>query len=165
MPPSKKIQHNKIQHKKYSTNCKKLTQTPSTKNTSCDKNKIHMKDTGKSSSRKLRRVICYTLYRMDPQKTHYKIVFSATFLKIKQTSHNLIKNTLVFQQFKCNCAILLFSILKYSTNKLHGLASMWEHPTNAKLQQKQLHMKDMGKSSSRKLRYVIYYTLYRMDPQ
>ncbi len=26
-------------------------------------------------------------------------------------------------------------------------------------------MKDMGKSSSRKLRYVIYYTLYRMDAQ
>jgi len=33
---------------------------------------FHMKDTGKSSSRKLRRVIYYTLYRMDPQKTHYK---------------------------------------------------------------------------------------------
>ncbi len=28
------------------------------------------KDTGKSSSRTLRRVIYYTLYRMDPQKTH-----------------------------------------------------------------------------------------------
>ncbi len=32
-----------------------------------------MKDAGKSSSRKLRRVIYYLLYRMDPQKTHYKI--------------------------------------------------------------------------------------------
>ena len=34
-----------------------------------------MKDTGKSSSRKLRRAICYTLYRMDPmdpQKTNSK---------------------------------------------------------------------------------------------
>ncbi len=45
---------------------------------------FHMKDTGKSSSRKLRRVIYYTLYRMDPQKTHYKIIFSATFPKIKK---------------------------------------------------------------------------------
>ncbi len=36
-----------------------------------------MKGTGKSSSRKLRRVVYYLLYRMDPQKTHYKISFSA----------------------------------------------------------------------------------------
>ena len=35
----------------------------------------HMKYTGKSSSRKLRRVIYYTLYKMDPQKAHYKISF------------------------------------------------------------------------------------------
>ena len=34
-----------------------------------------MKDTGKSSSRQLRRVIYYTLYKMDPQKAHYKISF------------------------------------------------------------------------------------------
>ncbi len=34
-----------------------------------------MKDTGKSSSRKLRRVIYYTLYKMDPEKAHYKISF------------------------------------------------------------------------------------------
>ena len=52
------------------------------KNVKLRQNQFHMKDTGKSSSRKLRRVICYTLYRMDPQKTHYKISFSATFLKI-----------------------------------------------------------------------------------
>ena len=42
----------------------------------------HMKDTGKSSSRKLRRVVYYLLYRMDPQKTHYKISFSAKMSKI-----------------------------------------------------------------------------------
>ncbi len=42
-----------------------------------------MKDTGKSSSRKLRRVIYYILYRMDPQKTHYKNSFSANIFKIK----------------------------------------------------------------------------------
>ncbi len=41
-----------------------------------------MKDTGKSSSRKLRRVIYYLLYRMDPQKTHYKISCSATMSKL-----------------------------------------------------------------------------------
>ncbi len=39
-------------------------------------------DTGISSSRKLRRVIYYTLYRMDPRKAHYKISFSATFINI-----------------------------------------------------------------------------------
>ncbi len=31
-----------------------------------------MNDTGKSSSRNLRRAIYYTLHRTDPQKTHYK---------------------------------------------------------------------------------------------
>ena len=36
---------------------------------------IYIKDTGKSSSRKLRRVIYYTLYRMDPQKTGYLLHF------------------------------------------------------------------------------------------
>ena len=45
------------------------------KNIKLRQNSFHMKDTGKSSSRKLRRVIYYTLYRMDPQKTHYKISF------------------------------------------------------------------------------------------
>ena len=40
-----------------------------------------MKDTGKSSSRKLRRAIYYTLHRTDPQKTHYKNSFCATPLK------------------------------------------------------------------------------------
>ncbi len=42
-----------------------------------------MKDTGKSSSRKLRGVVYYLLYRMDPQKTHYKISFSAKMTKIQ----------------------------------------------------------------------------------
>ncbi len=49
--------------------------------------------------------------------------------------------------------------------KLHGPTSILKYQKNVKLRQKQFHMKDMGKSSSRKLRYVIYYTLYRMDPQ
>ena len=45
-----------------------------------------MKAIGKSSSRKLRRVIYYLLYRMDPQKTHYKISVSANISKIKKTN-------------------------------------------------------------------------------
>ena len=44
-----------------------------------------MKDTGKSSSRKLRRVIYYLLYRMDPQKTLYKISFSTKTSKIQNS--------------------------------------------------------------------------------
>ncbi len=36
---------------------------------------------GKSSSRKLRRVIYYTLYRMDPQNTYYKKSFCAKIQK------------------------------------------------------------------------------------
>ena len=47
-----------------------------------------MKDTGKSSSRKLRRAIYYTLHRPDPQKTHYKNSFSAKISK----NHTLGKN-------------------------------------------------------------------------
>ncbi len=42
-----------------------------------------MKDTGKSSSRKLRYVIYYTLYRMDPQKTYYKNMCVVKISKIK----------------------------------------------------------------------------------
>ncbi len=36
---------------------------------------------------------------------------------------------------------------------------------NVKLLQKSNFIKYIGESSSRKLRWVIYYTLYRMDPQ
>ena len=39
---------------------------------------------GESSSRKLRRAIYYTLYRMDLQKTHYNIYFCATMSKTRQ---------------------------------------------------------------------------------
>ena len=41
----------------------------------------------------------------------------------------------------------------------------FEVPKNIQLRQKHFHMKDTGKSSSRKLRRAIYHTLYRMDPQ
>ncbi len=65
------------------------------KNIKLRRKQFHMKDTGKSSSRKLRHVIYYTLYRMDPQKTQYKISFSATFLKI-QNFRKLGKNSYKF---------------------------------------------------------------------
>ncbi len=42
--------------------------------------------------------------------------------------------------------------------KLHGPASTWEH-------QKQINIKHIGKSASRKLRWAIYYTVYRTDPK
>ena len=42
----------------------------STKKVKLRQKQLHIKYTGRSSSRKLRRVIYYTLYRMDPQKTH-----------------------------------------------------------------------------------------------
>ncbi len=41
---------------------------------------------------------------------------------------------------------------------------IWEHQ-HLKLWQKQFYIKDIGKSSSIKLRWVIYYTLCIMDPQ
>ena len=62
----------------------------------------------------------------------------------------------------CPC---IFSRWSLHIFKLHGTASILKHQKHVKLLQKHVHMKDMGKSSSRKLRYVIYYTLYRMDAQ
>ena len=47
---------------------------------------------GKSSSRKLRRVIYYTLYRMDPQKTHSKIVFALTYQKSKNQKNKSLNS-------------------------------------------------------------------------
>ena len=44
----------------------------STKNVKLRQKQFDITDIGKSSSRKLRRVIYYSLYRMDPQKTHWK---------------------------------------------------------------------------------------------
>ncbi len=60
---------------------------------------------------------------------------------------------------------LYLQTLNLQVFKLHGPASILEYQKNIKLRRKQFHMKDMGNSSSRKLRYVIYYTLYRMDPK
>ncbi len=58
------------------------------------KTHFHMKDTGKSSSRQLRGVIYYTLYKMDPQKAHYKISFFATMSKIKKWENPYIRRPL-----------------------------------------------------------------------
>ena len=51
------------------------------KNVKLRQKQFHMKDTGKSSSRKLRRVIYYTLYRMDPQNTYNKLCFAQQYQK------------------------------------------------------------------------------------
>ena len=59
------------------------------KNIKLRQTQFHMKDTGKSSSRKLRRVIYYALYRMDPQNAHYKISFFAKISKIKNWGKNV----------------------------------------------------------------------------
>ena len=55
------------------------------KNIKLRRKRSRMKDTGKSSCRKLRRVVYYLLYRMDAQKTHYKISFSAKISKIENS--------------------------------------------------------------------------------
>ena len=55
--------------------------------------------------------------------------------------------------------------INLKSRKLHSPASILEHWTNVKLRQKYVYIKYTGKSSSRKLRHVIYYTLYKMDPQ
>ena len=58
-----------------------------------------------------------------------------------------------------------FRISKFQNFNLHGPASILKYPKSIKLRQTQFHMKDTGKSSSRKLRYIIYYTLCRIDAQ
>ncbi len=63
----------------------------------------------------------------------------------------------------CEIAVALHS--RSGSFKLHGLASIWEHQKNVKLWQHQFYIKYIGKSSSRKLRWVIYCTAYRMAPQ
>ena len=93
---------------------------------------------------------------------HFKFSFFQNF-RISCVFPNTI-NFILFQPFKkSKNQILEIQIFKMSC--VHGSASILEHRKNVKLRQKQFHTKDTGKSSSRKLRYVIYYTLYRMDPQ
>ncbi len=87
-----------------------------------------------------------------------------TNLKFK-ISKSQISN---FKNSKCsNCKFQIFEIsnFEFVNFRITRPGFHFEVPKNIKLRQKQSHMKDMGKSSSRKLRYVIYYTLYRMDPQ
>ena len=59
------------------------------KNVKLRQKQFHMKDTGKSSSRKLRRAIYYTLYRMDAPKTHSKIIFLHKYQKSKIAKKNV----------------------------------------------------------------------------
>ncbi len=55
------------------------------KNIKLRRKRSHTKDTGKSSSRKLRQAVYYLLYRMDPQKTLYKISFSTKMSNIQNS--------------------------------------------------------------------------------
>ncbi len=55
------------------------------KNVKLGQNQLYITYIGESSSRKLRRAIYYTLYRMDPQKACKKTVFAQKC----QTSENL----------------------------------------------------------------------------
>ena len=59
----------------------------------------------------------------------------------------------------------IFKIIIFKMSCFHGSASNFGARKNVKLRQTQFQIKDTGKSSSRKVRYVLYYTLYRMDPQ
>ena len=56
----------------------------STKNVKLRHTHFHINDAGNSSSRKLRRDMYYTLYRVDPQKTHQKIDFCANTSKTRK---------------------------------------------------------------------------------
>ncbi len=76
----------------------------STKNVKLWQNQFDIEDIRKSSARKLRWAIYYTLYRVDPQ-TNYK------------NTHVCTTNSKI--------------------QKIHGLASIWEHQKNVKLWQKQ----------------------------
>ncbi len=92
----------------------------------------YIKHIGKSSSRKLRWVIYYILYRMDPRKTCTQICL-----------HNNLKNP------------------KITRPNFHLGA-----PQKRKVMTKLIVCKRCrGISSSRKLRWVINYTLYTLDPQ
>ncbi len=76
-----------------------------------------------------------------------------------------------FQVFKFQITILKISNFQISNLKisdlfeLRGSASILGYQKNIKLRRKWSHMRDTGKSSSRKLRQVMYCTLYRMHPQ
>ncbi len=102
------------------------------KNIKLWQNKFYIKHIEIFSSRKLRWVISYTLYRMVPQKHTTKMCFCTTISNIW---------------------------------KLHGPVSIREQQQNITLWQNRFDAKATDKSSSRKLRRVIYYTLYRMDPK
>ena len=81
------------------------------KNIKLRRKRFHMKDTGKSSSRKLRRVVYYLLHRTDPQKPHYKISFSAKISKIENSDFFSIKSPLTPDQppFKAAIYVLRFN--------------------------------------------------------
>ncbi len=66
-----------------------------------------------------------------------------------------------------NVNIYEFKIQNFKNQifKLHGPTSILEYQNHLRLRQNSFHIKHIGKSSSKKLRRVIYYTLYRIDPR
>ncbi len=69
-----------------------------------------------------------------------------------------------FPNFK-NSEFLIFKISEIQNFKLHGPTSILEHQKKHEVVTISILDKYIGKSSSRKLRWLIYYTLYGMDPQ
>ncbi len=65
-----------------------------------------------------------------------------------------------FQKLNVRAVVYNFSIFQITRSDVHlGVPNKRKGATKTTL------IKDTGKSSSRKLRRAIYYTLYRMDPQ
>ena len=107
------------------------------------------------------------------QQTHNKSIFQNSKTSYFKISNFIISNyqKLNIQNIRIqNSKIQKFKFseiqhLNLQFVKFHGPASILKYQKNVKLRQKQFHMKDRGKSSSRKLRRAIYYILYRMDPK
>ena len=128
-----------------------------------------MKDMGKSSSRKLRHVIYYTLYRMDPQKITLDKYVLRTNVNKKQTnggnnnklSKVLFSNIYVYIYVYVNVCVFDISILQHSRQYTilnftsFSLRRPFWSTTKRKVATNIISDKYIGKSFSRKLRRVI----------
>ncbi len=145
-------------------------------------------------SRKLRCVIYYTLYTMDPQNTNKSKYVCTTISKIRHlhtrpgfhlgapTNHksiwSKISRELLFQKVALDYLLhvvqngssqnILKHICLHNNLKSPNVTRLGFHlgaPEKRKVITKLFfYIKYIVKSSSRKLRRVIHYTLYRMDP-
>ncbi len=73
-------------------------------------------------------------------------------------------NILNFRIQTCHCFVVLIKIT-FAFSKLHGPTSILKYQKTYSCDKNNFIWTIWGTSSSRKLHYVIYYTLYRMDPQ